>query len=398
MVPEESGKDPRHAAGLSALVRGMERRNVVAIVRVNLKKGPKLHLGVLAPRLGSASRPDTAILNALPFAEDFRHYSFPSLLPADLPPAKRPDKSQFDAALRLVAAMDLGGGGNGGGAGSSGGVTKELLKPEATPNPALQRFLYVIGQRALHPGAPVAEADPLVEAVLEPPLARLPPEAAEALKAAAAKLRTEAVQAPAGAAGAAAAAAGPIGAPPAAEGAARPSAAAAGGVGTADPVQDFRQMVSAGRVDEAVPQLADVVPRILDSSPGDALHGKAMACVQTLRDVCLKHGKATAFNALLRSLAVRYAGDPLHGSFLQRLAEDGVTLISRSDSAQSDATALEAEEWLQQQLAGDDGAAAAMATSAPLAAAAAQPPPQQQQQGLQAAADAEMEDEFADME
>ena len=107
----------------------------------------------------------------LPFEEDIRTYAFPPLVPRPL--AHRggggqdlaPAPPQAKAALALVRGMDLGGapaasggGGKGGGSGSQqggggggggGGRVGELLKPEETANPALQRFYRALGRLAL---------------------------------------------------------------------------------------------------------------------------------------------------------------------------------------------------------------------------------------------------------
>ena len=58
----------------------------------------------------------------------------------------------------------------------------ELLRPEATPNPVLHRFMDALTRRALDPLAPVPAADPLAERVLELPMDALPA-AAEQLRA-----------------------------------------------------------------------------------------------------------------------------------------------------------------------------------------------------------------------
>ena len=51
-------------------------------------------------------------------------------------------------------------------------VLRELLNPRETPNPALQRFLWFVGQRQLDPGYQLqpADEDEVAAAVLEPPV------------------------------------------------------------------------------------------------------------------------------------------------------------------------------------------------------------------------------------
>ena len=61
----------------------------------------------------------------------------------------------------------------------------DLLDPDSTPNPALHRFLDAATRRAVDEFAPLlpADADPLTQQLLGPPLPALPPAVAEALSA-----------------------------------------------------------------------------------------------------------------------------------------------------------------------------------------------------------------------
>ena len=70
-------------------------------------------------------------------AEDIRSYPFPPMVPRD---ELLPSPAQHQAAQALVRDMDLTRGAAGAG---------ELLKPEATANPLLQRFYRALGKLAL---------------------------------------------------------------------------------------------------------------------------------------------------------------------------------------------------------------------------------------------------------
>ena len=159
--------------------------------------------------MGSATVVDHFIMVNLPFEEDIRTYSFPPLVPPPRGTSKAgggldlaPSPAQAKAALSLVRGMDLGmvySGGAGKAAGSSqqvgadeeglkggagGGMrVGELLRPEETANPALQRFYRALGRLALGqeevkgredqiPGP--GKDDKLVKATLETPWDVLP--------------------------------------------------------------------------------------------------------------------------------------------------------------------------------------------------------------------------------
>ena len=122
---------------------------------------------VLLPQLGSAATPDHFMMLSVPFqgegsapgcllgftynnssifcAEDIRTCTFPPLVPsADL----QPDQAQVHAAMALVLGMDL--------AASS---RTEVLKPEATANPVLQRLYRALGNLVLEGKAVTERAE-----------------------------------------------------------------------------------------------------------------------------------------------------------------------------------------------------------------------------------------------
>ncbi|CAI6008215.1 unnamed protein product [Closterium sp. NIES-65] len=150
LLPEPS--NTKAALALSALAQAMESSEKVAIVRFKLtnRADSGVALGVLMPwcrgKRGfteeeDESVPDLLLFNAIPFSEDIREFSFPSLEAA--PPNQQPTAVQSSAAAALVQAMSLVRcsevGEDDEEYNKEEGVGEdEKLRPEDTPSPALQ--------------------------------------------------------------------------------------------------------------------------------------------------------------------------------------------------------------------------------------------------------------------
>ncbi|CAI5517949.1 unnamed protein product, partial [Closterium sp. Naga37s-1] len=182
LLPEPS--NTKAALALSALAQAMESSEKVAIVRFKLtnRADSGVALGVLTPwcsgKRGFTEEddeavPDLLLFNAIPFSEDIREFSFPSLETA--PPNQQPTAVQSSAAAALVQAMSLVRcsevGEDDEEYNKEEGVGEdEKLRPEDTPSPALQHYYDFIRARVLRPKAPIPPLPAALAAPLSHPL------------------------------------------------------------------------------------------------------------------------------------------------------------------------------------------------------------------------------------
>jgi ATP-dependent DNA helicase 2 subunit 2 len=127
VVPDPSKE--KSVLAVSAIAREMKETNKVAIVRCVWRNGQgNVVVGVLTPNVSERDdTPDSFYFNVLPFAEDVREFPFPSF--NKLPSSWKPDEQQQAVADNLVKMLDL-----------APSAEEEVLKPDLTPNPVLQRF------------------------------------------------------------------------------------------------------------------------------------------------------------------------------------------------------------------------------------------------------------------
>jgi len=143
VVPEPN--KPASACAVSALTRAMIEKNVIAVVKYVKRQNANPILGVLTPTV--LDTVDCWFLNQIPFAEDIRDYTFPSLARQ-----VKPTEQQLLAAESLIVNMSL----DEDTVRDQDGelVTfEELYKPTIVFNPALQRFYQLIETRAFDPTA-----------------------------------------------------------------------------------------------------------------------------------------------------------------------------------------------------------------------------------------------------
>lgn len=133
---------------VSSLARAMKEMNTAAILRCVWRQGKtNAIIGVLTPNISSAENlPDSFYLNVLPFVEDVREFQFQSF--NNLPASRQPNELQQEASDNLVKMLDLA---------QPGQV--ELLKPDSTPNPALQHFYQALDLKSKYPDAELPQLD-----------------------------------------------------------------------------------------------------------------------------------------------------------------------------------------------------------------------------------------------
>ncbi|XP_028804678.1 ATP-dependent DNA helicase 2 subunit KU80 isoform X2 [Neltuma alba] len=142
---------------VSALARAMKEMNKVAILRCVWRHGQgNVTIGVLTPNVSDREDiMDSFYLNVLPFAEDVREFQFPSF--SKLPAYLQPNQQQLEASDNLVKMFDL----------APDGEEKVLL-PEFTPNPILERLYHYLDLKSKHPDAAVPPLDNTLKKITVP--------------------------------------------------------------------------------------------------------------------------------------------------------------------------------------------------------------------------------------
>ena len=144
IVPES---DESSSRALSSLVQQCELQEKVAIVQCALRKGSSVFLGVMTPFMDRDHQPDVFLMNAAPFADDIREFTFGSFSSKD---TLKPSEKQMEIMAQIVqdgARMQH--------------DEEEKLQTDLTSNPILHRFHRFLGKRAFED----PEEDPLTQMV-----------------------------------------------------------------------------------------------------------------------------------------------------------------------------------------------------------------------------------------
>jgi len=153
-VPKPGNKEA--ALAVSAIARAMGQMNKVAIVQCVWRHDQgNVALGVLTPNISSENNvQDSFYFNVLPFAKDIGKFQFPSF--SRLPSFSQPTEEQQKAADNFVSMLNLAPSG------------REVLKPEFTPNPMLERFYSYLDLKAKQPDANVPPLETCLMRITEP--------------------------------------------------------------------------------------------------------------------------------------------------------------------------------------------------------------------------------------
>ncbi|KAJ3202684.1 X-ray repair cross-complementing protein 5 [Dinochytrium kinnereticum] len=120
-------------------------------------------------------------------------------------------------------------------------------------------------------------------------------------------------------------------------------------VGTADPVADFRAMLSRRDVDlvsTAVQQMTEVILNVIQKSFGTQLFSKALQCITALREGCIIQSEVSTYNTWLQQFKSELVQN--HTQFWETLKEaenKKLGLIRASESGESAVTDEEAVEF-----------------------------------------------------
>ncbi|KAI8483761.1 X-ray repair cross-complementing protein 5 [Branchiostoma belcheri] len=348
----EEGDEPA-AVALSAFIHALYETNMVAIVRYVYNKNSAPKVAFLSPHI----KPNYECLLCimLPFMEDMRKYTFSSLHPNN---KNQPSDDQLSAVDELIDNMNLVMPEK-----DEDGKQQQYLKPKLTFNPHLQRLYQCLSARALTPDDPelpppnqtildYLKPQPALLAQSQPCVDRI--RAAFPLEVVTKKKEETTAQNIFGA--------GSDAEPAAKKPRLDVDAGGDGGltmaglahgpvteVGSVRPLQDFRAMI--GRKDEdkfteASTQLQKRIEEIVMESFGDQFYGKAMECLQALREESAKLGEPEQFNNFLRSFKETLFNKG-RKDFWDGMVKEKLTLISSEESSETSVSKEEAEKFLE---------------------------------------------------
>ncbi|KAL7233500.1 hypothetical protein ACSBR1_017175 [Camellia fascicularis] len=321
--------NPKAILAVSALVRAMKEMNKVAILRCVWRQGQgNVVIGVLTPNVSEKdSVPDSFYFNVLPFAEDVREFQFPSFSNFS---SWQPNEQQQEAADNLVKMFDLAPAGK-----------EEVLPPEFTPNPVLERFYRHLELKSKNPDAPVPPLDETLKRITRPDPEVLSQckfvidefrrcfELKENPKLKKSRKRAYEIEA--------------------FNSIENPSAVKVEKIGDLTPVQDFEAMMSrrdnSEWVNKAIKEMKNKTFDLVENSFVGDTYQKALECLVSLRKGCILEQEPKQFNDFLRHLC-KFCQEKDLNTFCELLASKGVTLISKNEAIDSDVTDDEAKSFL----------------------------------------------------
>ncbi|XP_026660873.2 ATP-dependent DNA helicase 2 subunit KU80 isoform X2 [Phoenix dactylifera] len=314
-VPEPGNK--KAIVAVSAIARAMKDMNKSAILRCVWRQGQgNVVIGVLRPNISSVDNiPDSFYFNVLPFVEDVREFQFPSF--SSFPSSWQPNEQQQEAADNLVKMLDL--------APSS----KEVLQPDYTPNPVLERFYHFLELKSKQPDADVPPLDGSLKRITEPnpavfshhksvidnfcknfELKENPKKKKSSKRAWRGKPSTFSEK--------------------------------------EEGVDDFEAMMarrdSSKWVSKAIKDMQNHVSDLLENSYDGDAYSKAIECLVALRKGCILEQEPKEFNRYLLGLYEKWKDTDL-ANFFELLSSKSLTLISQKEASDSNVTEEEAKNF-----------------------------------------------------
>ncbi|WOK98096.1 ATP-dependent DNA helicase 2 subunit KU80 isoform X3 [Canna indica] len=344
-IPEPG--NAKATVAVSAIARGMKEMNKCAILRCVWRQGQgNVVIGLLTPNLSSVDNiPDSFYFNVLPFAEDVREFQFPSFSNF---PSCQPDEQQQEVADDLVRMLDL-----------APSDTKEVLQADFTANPVLERFYRFLDLKSKNPEVDVPQLDRRLKRIAEPDpetFSRHKPiidnfqkqfELKENPKKK--KLTRRAWREKASASNEEEV--GVNDGVPEVHSASLvkcSTSAKVEKVSDLNPVQDFEAMMarrdSSKWTRKAIKDMQDYIIDLLENSFDGNSYPKAIECLIALRKGCILEQEPKEFNQFLINMYKKWNTSDL-ADFLGLLPSKNITLISKSEAADSDLTEEEARNF-----------------------------------------------------
>ncbi|KAJ0964159.1 hypothetical protein J5N97_029281 [Dioscorea zingiberensis] len=342
-IPEPGNR--KAIAAVSAIARAMKELNKVAILRCVWRQGQgSVVVGVLTPNISCTDNiPDSFYFNVLPFAEDVREFQFPSF--SKFPAAWLPNALQQEAADSFVRRLDLAPSGR-----------EEMLKPDFTPNPVLERFYHFLDLKSKQPDADVPPLDRTLKRITEPDsdlLSESKPvidnfhsyfelkenPKRKKLSRLAWKEKPSSSNNENGADG---------GASDIQRNLIQDSSVKVEKIGDLNPIQDFETMMARRDnpkwVAEAIQGMRVYINDLLEKSSKGETYPEAIKCLAALRKGCILEQEPKEFNQFLFHLYHKCKSPHLL-EFLKLLSSKNITLITKTEAADSDVTEEEAKNF-----------------------------------------------------
>ncbi|XP_020244256.1 ATP-dependent DNA helicase 2 subunit KU80 isoform X2 [Asparagus officinalis] len=350
----------------SAIARAMKQMNKVAILRCVWRQGQgNVVVGVLTPNISCKDNiPDSFCFNALPFAEDIREFQFPSF--SNFPSSWQPNEQQQEAADNLVKMLNL-----------APDDKEEALQPDFTPNPVLERFYRFLHLKSRLPEAEVPSLDRSLKRITEPD-----PEKLSECKPVIENFRTQfelkenpkkkksskrAWREKSSVSDEEVGADSKVPENGSAKLIENSSPEKVQKIGDLNPVQDFEAMIarrdSSKWVRKAIKEMQDYIYNLLENSYEGNTYPKAIECLVALRRGCILEQEPKEFNRYLHHIYEKWKTTDLV-DFFNLIASKSITLISKSEAADSEVTEEEAKNFpVKTELYGDSDSRSQILTS-----------------------------------
>ncbi|XP_076026110.1 X-ray repair cross-complementing protein 5-like [Genypterus blacodes] len=334
-----AAKDDEHAGvALSALIRALSELNMAAIVRYAYDRRCNPQVGAAFPCIKEHS--ECLMYVQLPFMEDLRHFTFPSI---ENNKKFTPSETQLSAVDSLIDSMMLV-------EEDEDGEQNDLFKAHHIPNPAFQRHFQCLHHRGVNPGTPLPPIEPWLKAALDRPLAvsarcQAPLEEMKKMFPLTQVEKKKQLKTSAQIFG---------------EGSEEPDAKKAKvdeelgnigegsvtSVGSVDPAQDFCTLIKRRSLPfgEVCQQLIGRIEQFL-SNKNTHYYMKSITCIQVLREQSIKLANADLYNNYLQSLK---RSIPTRGLeiFWDLLVQDALTLLSKDEIEGSTVSKEEAKQFM----------------------------------------------------
>ncbi|KAM9487161.1 X-ray repair cross-complementing protein 5-like [Clarias gariepinus] len=337
-------KDDEHAAvALSALIHALNDLNMVAIVRYAYDRRSNPQVGAAFPCI--KGKYECLIYVQLPYMEDLRQFTFPSL---EINKKFAPSEAQLSAVDNLINSMMLVEEGE-------DGEMEDTFKVHKIPNPQFQRLFQCLHHRGVNPGAPLPPIEPWLKRILERPQAvsarcHAPLQEMKKLFTLKEVVQKKDQKTSADVFG------NSTEEPDAKKfkmddgekfSLAETSEGNITSVGSVNPAENFRTLVQKKTIpfDQACEQLTHRMEQLLGNRSTD-YYMKTIACVQAFREQSIKVSNAELFNSYMQSLKSSVPDKSLQ-EFWDLLVADSITLISKDEVNSSVISKQEANQFLK---------------------------------------------------